>query len=201
MSLPRTYAITGNEENLEALSGMLKMRQPGELSQIRAKSLTLTTLKHELGHLVNGVVLINSSSFDGTEFIPFHGVHLTSADVKKDSLINEMRKFGARLIAASCHNEDEVHSANKAGCDFITISPVNVASCHPEAPTIGWKRFSELAALANMPAFALGGQQLDDLPVAIRFGGYGIAGVSGFWQSAEACYQTNQRHHGYVPAD
>ncbi len=182
MILPRKYAITGNEENLDVIAKMVSSKRAGALSQVRAKTHTLTTLKEVLGSKIGGIVLLNSSSYDGTVLHPFQGIHLTSQDATDMELIKDVRKRGAKYIAASCHNEEEISIANRVGCDFITISPVNIASCHPEAKPIGWQRFSELSALANMPTFALGGQSIHDLSVAQQFGAYGISGVTEFWQ-------------------
>ncbi|RSD29700.1 thiamine phosphate synthase [Vibrio pectenicida] len=152
------------------------------MSQIRAKTHSLTNLKQILGPKLTGIVLINSSSYDGSQLGPFQGVHLTSKDAQDTALIKDIKKAGARYIAASCHNQAELEIANSVKCDFVTISPVHIASCHPEATPIGWQRFSQLAKLTAMPVFALGGVSADDLTTAQQHGAYGVSGVSNFWQ-------------------
>jgi thiamine monophosphate synthase len=45
---------------------------------------------------------------------------------------------------------------------------------------IGWARFSELAAMLAVPAYALGGLCPDDLTEVNDHFGYGVAGIRGF---------------------
>ncbi|WP_252724425.1 thiamine phosphate synthase [Vibrio hepatarius] len=179
--LPRKYAITGNEENLDVITQMLEKKCRAGMSQIRAKNHTLTTLKEVMGSKLTGIVLLNSASYDGSQLGPFQGVHLTSKDAQDTALIKDIKKAGARYIAASCHNEAELEIANSVKCDFVTISPVHIASCHPQATPIGWQRFSQLASIAKMPAFALGGVSVNDLATAQKYGAYGVSGISHFW--------------------
>ena len=182
MNLPRKYSITTNEENLDVIAKMIFGTKEGELIQIRAKMHTLTTLKVLLASKHGGIIiLLNSSSYDGTVIYPFDGIHLTSQDAKDMELIKEVRNKGVKYIAASCHNKEEIAIVNRCSCDFITISPVHTAGCHPKVTPIGWKKFSELSTLAEMPTFALGGQNINNLSVAQKFGAYGISGVTKFW--------------------
>lgn len=181
MDLPRWYSITSNEEDLNVIAKMISSIKEGGLSQIRAKTHTLTTIREILRSKMCGIFLLNSSSYDGTTLYPFQGIHLTSQDVKDITLIREIRSYGVKYIAASCHNEEEIAIANGVMCNFITISPVEMTSCHLDSRPIGWQQFAKLSALADMPVFALGGQSIDNLPVAHKFGAYGVSGVSKFW--------------------
>ncbi|WP_076586822.1 thiamine phosphate synthase [Vibrio ostreicida] len=181
MILPRQYAITGVQENLSVIAQMLDRKTANDMSQVRVKSHPLSALKKALGSHLNGIVLLNSTSYDGSHLAPFHGLHLTSSDARDNALIRELRQQGMQYLAASCHNEEEIERANSVGCDFVTISPVEVASCHPQAVPIGWHRFEQLSALATMPTFALGGMSMEQLADAQRFGAYGVSGISDFW--------------------
>ncbi|NQY51688.1 MAG: thiamine phosphate synthase [Piscirickettsiaceae bacterium] len=181
MALPRRYSITSNEDDLDVIAKMVFGRKDGELSQVRAKMYTLTIIREVLTPNICGIFLLNSSSYDGTTLYPFQGIHLTLQDAKDVILIKEIRSHGVKYIAASCHNEEEIAVANRVRCDFITISPVETAGCHLDVRPIGWQQFSKLSALANMPVFALGGQSIDNLSIARKFGAYGISGMSEFW--------------------
>ncbi|WP_084720180.1 thiamine phosphate synthase [Vibrio neptunius] len=185
MFLPTKYAITSNDKSLDELAQLLALKSAGGLCQLRAKSHSLSPLKQVIGPYVKGIVLVNSASYDGTDLAPFHGVHLTSKDLSDKALIQSVRHSGAQYLAASCHNEQEVELANQAGCDFITISPVESTNSHPDAIPIGWQRFAELSKLANMPAFALGGQNTHNVEHAQSYGAHGVAGISDFWQVAQ----------------
>ncbi len=185
MFLPTKYAITSNDKSLDELAQLLALQSAGGLCQLRAKSHSLSSLKRVIGPYVKGIVLVNSASYEGTDLAPFHGVHLTSKDLSDKALIKSVRHSGAQYLAASCHNEPEVALANQAGCDFITISPVESTNSHPDATPIGWLRFAELSKLADMPAFALGGQSTHNVEHAQSYGAHGVAGISDFWQVAQ----------------
>ena len=181
MVLPKIYAISDSKISLDNLSKKMLSKKKGDLMQVRAKKESLTNIKKKLQDSIRGNVLINSSSFDDSDIQPFLGIHLTSLDLFNVDLIKQMKRQGAKCLSASCHNEEEIEQANEVGCNFITLSPVHQASCHPDAPTLGWEKFSQLATKANMPVYALGGQTLHTLQTALKFGGYGVAGISGFW--------------------
>jgi len=183
MLLPTKYAITRNEKSLDELAQLLVLQGVDSLCQVRAKSYSLSSLKQAIGPYVKGIVLVNSASYDGSDVAPFYGVHFTSKDLSDKALIQSVRHSGAQYLAASCHNEQEIELANKAGCDFITISPVEPTNSHPDATPIGWQRFAELSKLANMRTFALGGQSTHNVEHAQSYGAHGVAGISDFWQA------------------
>ncbi|MFN3581866.1 MAG: NUDIX domain-containing protein [Pseudomonas sp.] len=87
------------------------------------------------------------------------------------------------LLAASCHDAQELQMANEIGADFVTLSPVLPTQSHPGAPHLGWARAAELIALANMPVYLLGGLNSNDLERAQKIGAQGIAAISGLWPS------------------
>ena len=49
------------------------------------------------------------------------------------------------------------------GLDFAVLGPVLPTASHPGAPTLGWERFSALAAGCSIPVYALGGLKPADL--------------------------------------
>ncbi|MFC3153528.1 Nudix family hydrolase [Litoribrevibacter euphylliae] len=83
-------------------------------------------------------------------------------------------------LSASCHNEAEIEKANALEVDFIFISPVQVTPSHPGGDVLGWDKFQELAELAHMPAYALGGVDMQDMEHALALGAQGIAGIRAF---------------------
>lgn len=102
-------------------------------------------------------------------------LHLSSAE-----LLATDDRPDVNWLSASCHNEEEVLKANALNVDFILLSPVNSTPTHPEVLGMGWPRFAELALMAHMPVYALGGIGLDDMGVAKKNGAQGIAGISAF---------------------
>lgn len=106
------------------------------------------------------------------------GVHLTSAQL----LALDQRPLPAeQLVAASCHDLQQLQAAQRLGCDFVVLGPVQATSSHPEAVPMGWEHFAELRAQVALPIYALGGLGLDDIVTARRHGAQGIAAISSLW--------------------
>ena len=85
------------------------------------------------------------------------------------------------LIAASCHNAEELAMAADLGVDFVTLSPVCSTASHPDAIPLGWERARELIDSVNMPVYLLGGLGPQELAQAFEAGAQGVAGIRQFW--------------------
>ncbi len=126
-------------------------------------------------------VLLNAAPATALMF-KAHGVHLNSARLLQ---LND-RPLGADLlVAASCHNQNELAHAERIGADFAVLSPVLSTPSHPEAVPMGWKKFAGLLETTNMPVYALGGMQPGHLRVAWHHGSQGIAMLSGIWSAPD----------------
>ena len=86
-----------------------------------------------------------------------------------------------RLLAASCHDAEELVMAAELGVDFVTLSPVNPTASHPDALPLGWERARELIDSVSMPVYLLGGMSAEELPQAFEVGAQGVAGIRGLW--------------------
>ncbi|KAA0694936.1 8-oxo-dGTP diphosphatase MutT [Halopseudomonas laoshanensis] len=207
-TLPQRYLITPDNYDADQLitglgvaSGlgvrMVQLRQT-ELSQTDYANLA-TTLMAKTGEAVMWILKGEQPPLKGS------GWHVTSAQLRElhavgwckgkrfatgPSLLQSADELERRpeceetwdgLLAASCHNAEELQMANDIGADFVTLSPVLPTQSHPGAAHLGWDRAAELAAMANMPVYLLGGLSLDDLERAQEIGAQGIAGISGLW--------------------
>ena len=85
------------------------------------------------------------------------------------------------LLAASCHNAEELAMAADLGVDFVTLSPVLPTATHPDAQPLGWERARDLIGGVNMPVYLLGGLRPEELPGAFEVGAQGIAAIRGLW--------------------
>ncbi len=88
------------------------------------------------------------------------------------------------LVGASCHDRDELDRATAFDANFAVLGPVQATASHPDAPPLGWKRFSQLVDAACLPVYALGGIGPGDLGRARAAGAQGVAGISAFWPAA-----------------
>jgi 8-oxo-dGTP diphosphatase len=106
------------------------------------------------------------------------GVHLRQIDAV--ALQARPHLSDQHWVGVSAHNLAELNHALKIDADFVTLSPVLPTDSHPGAPHLGWHAFDTLRTQAGVPVFALGGLAPNDLVIAQRFGGHGVAGIGQF---------------------
>jgi thiamine-phosphate diphosphorylase len=106
------------------------------------------------------------------------GIHLNSRQLAG---LSERPLTDDRWVAASCHNREEVLQAMAIDADFCVLSPVLPTTSHPTAAPLGWERFSQIVAATNIPVYALGGMDEDQIEVALEHGGQGIAAITALW--------------------
>ena len=184
LALPLTYAISaaaelGAAEFLRRLETRLAAGL--RLVQLREKTLpeeALQTLAREVAARCRdaGARLLVNGNLRLAEALGA-GVHLTAAQ-----LMVARERPDLAWVGASCHDEAELARAAELGVDLAVLGPVLPTASHPGAPTLGWQRFAELAALRPMPVYALGGLVQGDLDRARRAGGHGIALKSAVWR-------------------
>ncbi|WMJ67842.1 Nudix family hydrolase [Stenotrophomonas sp. 24(2023)] len=108
------------------------------------------------------------------------GVHLGSEQLLS---LSERPLPPGQLVAASCHDLSQLQAAQRLGCDFAVLGPVQATASHPGAAPLGWEAFADLRAQVSLPIYALGGMAPQHIPQARRHGGQGIAAISGLWPS------------------
>ena len=121
-------------------------------------------------------VLVNGDA----ELARTHGVglHLRAS---------QLRTLGRRplpdecLLAASCHDLEEVRMAEGLGCQFAVLGAVKPTASHPGAAGIGWNGFAALREHVALPLYAIGGLGVGDLSEARRHGAQGIAAIRALW--------------------
>lgn len=85
------------------------------------------------------------------------------------------------LLSAACHDPAELQRARELGVDFVFVSPVLPTASHPAAPPLGFAGVAALLESAALPAYALGGVGVADLPDAVAAGCVGVAGIERIW--------------------
>lgn len=184
--LPPLYLISdvrrfGRDEFLARLERAL--RAGARLVQLREPYMTpeeycdYARVTADLCHRYDAKLLLNAEP----EWVPLchaDGVHLNSRRLMR----SRARPLDERFwVAASCHNVEELQQAQWLAADFAVLSPVAVTTSHPEAVPLGWEKFMLWRASVNLPVYALGGMQAQDMEPARRHGARGLAMVSGIW--------------------
>lgn len=106
------------------------------------------------------------------------GLHLRAAQL---AAMAQRPVPRGRLLAASCHNAEDLAHAARLACDFVVLGPVLPTPTHPEAAGIGWSAFARLRETVAMPVYAIGGLGPADLPIARAHGAQGVAAIRALW--------------------
>lgn len=185
------YLITGDFIDADDFCQRLSraLQQGIRLVQLRVNKLDLIAHKDLLIKTValiekfSATLLINSSVdlFEKTiELFPSANIalHLNRHNA---ATISARPIPASYLLGVSCHNELEIAHAQQIGADYLLLSPVKTTSSHPGVLPLGWGNFKAMVEQANVPVYALGGVDQNDLVQAKLAGAQGVAGISAWW--------------------
>lgn len=188
LQLPPLYLITHSAQHgqerfrldlsraLAAGARLIQLREPGmPVNDYLALARDTASLchAHQARLLINGDP--GSVAACGAD-----GVHLN----RHRLMAMDRRPLPAdMLVAASCHDADELQQAQRLELDFAVLSPVAATLSHPQSGPLGWERFGALAKSVALPVYALGGMTSADLPVARHAGAQGLAMMRGIWDA------------------
>ena len=112
------------------------------------------------------------------------GVQLRSNQLHDDRITAVLPALQASGcgIAASCHGVEDLLRAQRMGCDFVVLGPVQRTPTHPEASGIGWDAFAAMREQVSLPIYAIGGMGGDDIAIARAHGAQGIAAIRALWE-------------------
>ncbi|RNF84277.1 Nudix family hydrolase [Montanilutibacter psychrotolerans] len=108
------------------------------------------------------------------------GLQLTAAQLRATS-VRPLDDDG--VLAASCHDVEELRMAQALGCQFAVLGTVAATPSHPGRVGIGWAGFAVLREAVSLPLYAIGGLGPDDIATARRHGAQGIAAIRALWPS------------------
>jgi len=91
--------------------------------------------------------------------------HAADAEGFQDVVVKIQRPFIDQLI----------------NVDFSVLSPVLPTGSHPQVTPLGWAGFQQLRLHSDVPVYALGGMQPEDLNMARHMGAQGLAMIQGLW--------------------
>jgi 8-oxo-dGTP diphosphatase len=186
LRLPDRYLITGQDpENPQQFLHRLGIALDAgiRLVQLRAPELAVSAYRSLAAQVASlcharGAQLLFNTNLQLAAELNGDGIHLTSRQLMS---LAERPLPPGRWVAASCHGRAELERARELGIDFVVLSPVKPTPSHPEAPHMGWHRFSVLARDAGLPVYALGGLRVADLVRCRTAGAQGLAAIGGLW--------------------
>lgn len=190
LQLPPIYGIThawqiGTAAQLAALDAalgkglrMVQLRENALPAPERAAFATAAIKRchaHGARVLVNGDLALASAT--GAD-----GVHLNAKQ-----LIALQSRPDFSIVAASCHDRNELEHAARLGIDFAILGPVKSTATHPNQLGMGWSNFGEMISGLPLPVYALGGMTAADIANAAACGAQGIAAIRGTWAENPEC--------------
>ena len=185
LKLPSYYAITGDfidyADYFQKLERCLK--DGIKLIQLRYKGTESTVLDNliiksqSLCSTFDAKLIINDSA-DIVSQYNVDGVHLNSIRLYEYS---ERPITKEKFLGVSVHTKEDLQQAVKIKADFAVVSPVLKTQSHPDINPIGWDGFASLISNSPIPIYALGGMKKELLVEARKYGAFGIAAISDFW--------------------
>lgn len=188
LQLPPFYLITDSqrygetemlariERALDAGAQLLQLREP-HLSQDQYTDYARRVCS--LAHRYDARVLLNANAAL-VECCGADGVHLSSRLLMS---VTTRPLPWPYLVAASCHDANELMQAARMQADFALLSPVLPTASHPGAQALGWERFAQLRMRCDIPVYALGGMQPQHNAQARSHGAQGVAMIGGIWEA------------------
>ncbi|MCF7971242.1 MAG: Nudix family hydrolase, partial [Methylococcaceae bacterium] len=132
IKLGRQYAIINGDNIKQVLQDLDNVSAQGvDLVQIRAKYLSWQDAEKLISAVKTRCDVLQMECLFNSKIISAKlsgaGMHLTSSDLM---MLNQ-RPESTGLVAASCHNLQELRQAEQLGLDFVVLSPVNKTASHP----------------------------------------------------------------------
>ena len=143
-----------------------------DLIQVRAKELNARELMRlvEAAVAIAGKRVLVNTRTDIALACGAGGVHLPANSPSPRRVVP-----AGFLIGASCHNLEELQTAELDGADLAVYGPV-FESPGKGAP-VGLESLRQAVRSVRMPVYALGGITEDNARLCIEAGAYGIAGI------------------------
>jgi 8-oxo-dGTP diphosphatase len=178
LMLPPAYGITCAEDMGEpaflgraerALAAGLRLIQVREKRWPADRVSRFAASVRDLARRYGAKVLLNGDA-DAARALELDGVHWTSA-----ALRGARSRPDDMIVAASCHDRDQIARAGDLGLDFAVLGPVRATPTHPGATTLGLDGLAACLAGARLPVYALGGLVPADLDAVVACGAHGVA--------------------------
>lgn len=109
--------------------------------------------------------------------------------------LGEKEKRAFPTIGVSCHSLDDVMAAQEGGCSYVTLGHIFATDCKRGLPGRGLAFLDEVCRRANVPVYAIGGINRDNIARVRDAGASGACIMSGLMTCPDpAAYLEELRH-------
>lgn len=109
--------------------------------------------------------------------------------------LGEKEKRVFPTIGVSCHSLDDVVAAQEGGCSYVTLGHIFATDCKRGLPGRGLAFLDEVCRRANVPVYAIGGINRDNIARVRDTGASGACIMSGLMTCPDpAAYLEELRH-------
>jgi thiamine-phosphate pyrophosphorylase len=124
----------------------------------------------------NNCICILHSYIDVAERLNHKLIHLPMPLLVENS--ERLKNF--ELVGASAHSLEEALTAKKLGADYITASHIFATDCKKGLEPRGLDFLNDICKSVDIPVFALGGINADNISECIKNGAAGVCMMSEF---------------------
>jgi thiamine-phosphate pyrophosphorylase len=103
-------------------------------------------------------------------------IHLTMEDLRKNA--DRLKNFD--VVGASTHSVEEAKEAEKLGATYITASHIYATDCKKGLEPRGTDFLKEVCLAVDIPVFALGGINAENIEDCVKVGAEGGCMMSAF---------------------
>lgn len=126
-----------------------------------------------------GVPLIINDHVELARRVGADGAHLGQEDLDMMPVSAARALLGpGKLIGVSTHSLAQAQAAETLAPDYIGVGPLFATGTKPTAQPIGLQTLRQVTASVTLPAFAIGGITMQNLPAVLAAGATRIAVVS-----------------------
>jgi len=124
----------------------------------------------------NNVIFLINDRVDVALAVDADGVHLGTEDMPYNTARKLLKE---KIIGLTVHNIEEASEAEKAGADYVGISPIFETKTKLDAgPAAGLQLIKDVKRKINIPFVAIGGINLENLKSVLEAGAKSVVAIS-----------------------
>jgi thiamine-phosphate pyrophosphorylase len=188
MKLPEgIYGITSRDFGLTHIeSARVLLRAGIKIIQYREKEASTRRMLEEAREIKklcmdHGAIFIVNDRMDIALAVEADGIHIGQDDMP----LEIVKRFFHGIVGVSASNLREAMEAQKGGADYLGVGSIYPTGTKKDSEIIGIDVLREIARNVNIPIYAIGGINLDNLANIKKLKIHGVAVISAILASKD----------------